>query len=292
MELRVLGYFLTTVREGTISRAAEALHITQPTLSRQLKELEEELGAKLFERGGKTISLTEDGLLLKRRAQEVIDLAEKTKRDFLCRTEDLSGEITVGCGELLAVEDLARWMADFRELNPNVRYNVGSATADYLKWKLDRGLIDLALLSEPVDVERYDFLRMRRKERWCAFVCDDSPLAEKEALTPDDLRGFPLLLPQRELIQRELAQWFGVDISALAIAATNHLPYTAAMMVKCKMGVALGIRLNVQYPGLVSVPLSPPLCPGSVIVWKKHLTMPQLLSAFIQYIRKQAKDVQ
>ena len=205
MEIRVLKYFLMVAREENITKAANLLHITQPTLSRQLIQLEEELGTTLFHRSKYRIVLTEDGMLLKRRAQEIIELADKAKKELSHEAEALSGEIFFGCAETRNMTFLSRKMAAFREKYPLVHYNIYSATADDLKDRIEKGLLDICLFTEPVDIGKYEFLRLEKKEVWGVLVRKDSPLASKETVTPEDLAKFPLLMSRRELVQNELA---------------------------------------------------------------------------------------
>ena len=166
MELRVLKYFLVVAREENITRSAQLLHITQPTLSRQLMQLEDELGVQLFKRSKYRIILTDDGMLLRRRAQEIVDLAEKIEREFQNRNEELSGEIAIGCGETNSMSFLSERIADFRREHPLVSFNIYSATADDIKDRLEKGLLDLGLLAEPVEIGRYDFIRMPKRDIW------------------------------------------------------------------------------------------------------------------------------
>src|SRR5699024_855475 len=205
MELRVLKYFLMAAREENITKAANLLHITQPTLSRQLMQLEEELGVKLFHRGKYHIVLTDEGMLLRRRAQEMIELEEKTKREFSKDEAQLAGEIAIGCGETRNMTFLSKKMAEFRRLHPLVHYDIYSATADDIKERMEKGILDIALLMEPVDIGKYEFVRMPQREQWGALVCADSPLADKETLSPDDLTGQPIIIAKRESVQNELA---------------------------------------------------------------------------------------
>ena len=184
MELRVLNYFLMTAREENITKAAKLLHITQPTLSRQLMQLEEELGATLFERGKHSITLTEDGKLLERRAQEILELAEKTKEEFLQKESSLTGELSVGSGELRSSRFLAQLLASFQKEHPLVRYEIYSGNSDNIKERIEQGTLDLGILVEPVDMSKYEFLRLPEKETWGILVREDSKLAEKEKVTP------------------------------------------------------------------------------------------------------------
>ena len=283
MELRVLKYFLVVAREENITRAAALLHVTQPTLSRQLMQLEEELGVKLFRRGRYHITLTDDGVLLRRRAQEIVDLAEKTEREFQ-RQEELSGEISIGAGESNSMTVLSRTMTVFRQKHPLVRFSIYSATADDIKDRLEKGLLDLGLLAEPVDIGRYEFIRMPKRDRWGIWVRRDDPLAERAAVTAKDLLGIPLLLAQRELVQKELAAWFGEDFDQIEVAATFNLILNAANMVRNRVGVALGFFIGNLSDELRFVPLTPPLEPGTVLVWKKDQAHAPAAEKFLHQI--------
>lgn len=209
MELRVLRYFLMVAREENITRAANLLHVTQPTLSRQLMQLEEELDTKLFLRSNHNIILTEDGMLLKRRAQEILSLVERTERDFLREEGQLTGKITIGSGDLRSTEFLADLIAAFHRAHPLVRYELYSGNADNIKERIERGLLDIGLLVEPVDIRRYEFLRSPLKEEYGILVPLDSPLAQRDSITPADLAGQSLIAANRELVQNEFAHWYG-----------------------------------------------------------------------------------
>ena len=284
MELRVLKYFLVVAREENITKAASLLHVTQPTLSRQLMQLEEELGVKLFHRGKYHIILTDDGILLRRRAQEIVDLAEKTEREFQ-RQEELSGEISIGAGESNSMTVLSRTMTVFRQKHPLVRFSIYSATADDIKDRLEKGLLDLGLLAEPVDIGRYAFLRLPRRDRWGVWVRQDHPLARREAVGPEDLLGIPLLLARREEVRRELASWFGDTFEHLEIAGTFNLILNAANMVRNHVGAALGFFMGNLSDELCFVPLSPPLETGTVLVWKKDQAFSSAASAFLEALK-------
>ena len=285
MELRVLKYFLVVAREENITKAAGLLHVTQPTLSRQLIQLEQELGVQLFHRGKYHIVLTDDGMLLRRRAQEIVDLAEKTEREFQRQEGELTGEIAIGAGESDGMSGLSRRMASFRQLHPLVRFSMYSATADDIKERLEKGLLDLGLLAEPVDIGRYEFIRMPERDRWGVWVPRDHPLAEQAAVTPEDLLGVPLLLARREEVQRELAGWFGDDFDKIEVAGTFNLILNAANMVRNRVGVALGFSLGNLSDELRFIPLSPPLETGTVLVWKRDQAFSPAAEAFLQHIR-------
>ena len=285
MELRVLKYFLAVAREENITKAAALLHLTQPTLSRQLMQLEEELGVQLFRRSRYHVELTEDGMLLRRRAQELVDLAEKTTREFTLRETELMGEIAIGAGETRSMSFLSRAMVSFRERYPKVTFRIFSATADDVKERLDTGLLDMGLLTEPVDVGRYAFCRMKERDRWGVLVRLDSPLAGLDSVTPDDLEQIPLIISGRERVQRELANWFGDRWERLQIAASFNLILNAANMVRYGVGTALSFDLNFSFDDLRFIPLSPTMDTGTVLVWKKDLVLTPVVEAFHQHIK-------
>ncbi len=285
MELRVLKYFLAVAREENITKAAALLHLTQPTLSRQLMQLEEELGVQLFRRSRYHIELTEDGMLLRRRAQELVDLAEKTTREFTLREPEIVGEISIGAGETQSMSFLSRAMVSFRENYPKVTFRIFSANADDVKERLDTGLLDMGLLTEPVDVGRYAFCRMKERDRWGVLVRLDSPLANLNSVTPDDLERVPLIISGRERVQRELANWFGDRWERLQIAATFNLILNAANMVRYGVGTALSFDLNFSFDDLRFIPLSPTIDTGTVLVWKKDQVLTPAVEAFHQHIK-------
>ena len=285
MELRVLKYFLAVAREENITKAAALLHLTQPTLSRQLMQLEEELRVQLFRRSRYHIELTEDGMLLRRRAQELVDLAEKTTREFTMRETELMGEIAIGAGETRSMSFLSRAMVSFRERYHKVTFRIFSATADDVKERLDTGLLDMGLLTEPVDVGRYAFCRMKERDRWGVLVRLDSPLAGLDSVTPDDLEQVPLIISGRERVQRELANWFGDRWERLQIAASFNLILNAANMVRYGVGTALSFDLNFSFDDLRFIPLSPTMDTGTVLVWKKDLVLTPVVEAFHQHIK-------
>ena len=205
MELRVLRYFLAVAREENITKAAALLHVTQPTLSRQLMQLEEELGVKLFRRSQYRVVLTDDGMLLRRRAQEIVELADKAERELQHLDAELTGEIAIGCGESVGMTFLSEHIRAFRRLHCQVQFRIYSANADDVKERIEKGLLDMGLLTEPVDIGRYAFLRTPQKDRWGVLLPKEHPLAQKSTVTPNDLLGVPLLLSSRESVRNELA---------------------------------------------------------------------------------------
>lgn len=273
MELRVLRYFLAVVREENITRAADVLHITQPTLSRQLSMLEEELGVKLMERGARKIVLTSEGILLRRRAEELIALADKTEQEFASQSETLEGRISIGSGEIGAVSALARCCEAFHEKYPLVTFDLLTANADVVKEQMDKGLLDVGLLLEPVDMDKYDYIRMTEREEWGVLMRPDDPLAARNSLTAAELSALPLILPRRLSVQSELANWFGSEYPRLDVRFTSNLSTNAAVMVHQGIGYALVIRGSLPFcdeQEIVFRPLSPALGAGSVLAWRRQ----------------------
>ncbi|MCI6639396.1 MAG: LysR family transcriptional regulator [Pygmaiobacter massiliensis] len=283
MELRVLKYFLALAQEQNITRAAALLHLTQFTLSRQLMQLEKELGVQMFRRGRYKITLTEEGMLLRRRAQELVDLEEKTKKE-LHRAEQLRGEIAIGSGDLEGMELLSRWLADFRALHPQVTYQIFSGNSDHIKERIEQGILDLGLLLEPVEIDRYESVRLPVREEWGVLVQKESPLAQKQAIAPKDLLEVPLIVSHRQIIWKELERWFGRYARQVKIAASGNLPYNMSLLAKQGMGAFLTLKQHCSYEQLRFLPLSPPLFSSCVLVWKRAEPFPRPVSALIDYI--------
>ncbi len=287
MELRVLQYFLTVAREGNITRAASLLHITQPTLSRQLMQMEEELGVKLFRRGKHNILLTEEGMLLRRRAQEIVDLAEKTTKELMHGEEEVLGEISIGCGETKNMRPLSEMMASFHQKYPDVNFNIYTAIADDVKERLENGILDMGLLLEPVEISRYHYVRMPLKEKWQVLMRRDSQLAEKQKITPKDLTGVPLIMAKRQSVRNELENWFGYDREKLRIVSTCNLShYNQSVMVESGIGVALVMEFSCNQDTLCLRPFDPKIESGCVLVWKKNLTLSPVVQRFIEYVKE------
>lgn len=288
MEIRVLRYFLTVVREESITKASEVLHITQPTLSRQLSQMEDEVGVKLFNRGTRKITLTNEGILLRRRAEEILQLVDKTEKELAEQEEQIEGKITIGCGEIASVQLLPDIFKAFHEKYPRVSFDIFTATADIVKEQMDKGLIDIGLLLEPIDIEKYDFVRLRMKEKWVVLMRSDDPLADKESVTAKDLSDVPLILPRRQKVQNELAHWFGNYYENLNVLFTSNLSTNASIMVSHGLAYALAIeganpfwdKSKINYK-----PLSPELSATSVLAWKRGQPFSPASTKFIEQIR-------
>lgn len=291
MELRVLNYFLAIAREENFTRAAEQLHVTQPTLSRQIADLEEELGVKLFIRSNHNIILTEDGMLLKRRAQELLSLADKTKRDFLYKEENLEGTITIGSGEFLSTQILTDCIAAFRKKYPLVRYEVYSGNAENIKDSIERGLLDMGLMAEPVDIRKYEFIPMSVKEQWGALVREDSSLAAKEKITPRDLVGIPLISAVGNIAETNIGKWLGASLNEVNVIARGNLLYNEALLAQSNIGAVIGIQLNCRYDGLKFIPFEPKMETSTVLAWKKEQIFSPSATAFIEFSKKYIESI-
>lgn len=285
MELRTLKSFLAVAQEENITRAARALHVTQPSLSRQIMQLEQSLGVKLFHRGKYSMTLTEHGRLLKRRAQEILALASRAERELAPGEQPVSGEIAIGCGETRNLEILSRLMADFQREYPDVRFDLYTATADDVKERMESGLADLGLLVEPVEIANYHFLKLPLREKWCLLLPADSPLAKKAALSPADLANQRLILTRRKSVQNELENWLGAYYPQVRLVATSNLSYYNRMlMVKSGLGVAACHEFSLTDPTLCLRPLTPELSNGSVLIWKKSQEFSPAVEAFLSFL--------
>ncbi|QQO07798.1 LysR family transcriptional regulator [Breznakiella homolactica] len=293
MELRVLKYFLAVARDENISRAAEALHVTQPTLSRQLIELENELGAKLFIRGNRKLSLTDEGMLLRKRADEIIELVEKTEAQFQAADEIIGGDIYIGCGETDGMRFVADIMMELQRDYPEVRFHVFSGNAEDVTERLDKGLLDFGILIGAADRIKYESLRLPSQDTWGVLMRKDSPLACRSAITPKDLWKVPLITSRQAFTNNEITGWFRKDITKLSIVATYNLIFNASLMVEEGMGYALGLDKLINTTGkspLCFKPLKPALKAGLYIVWKKYQVFSRAPAVFLDRLREALPD--
>ena len=292
MELRVLKYFLTVAREESITKAAEVLHVTQPTLSRQLMQLEEELNATLFIRGKRKIELTQEGMLLKRRASEILELTDKTEREFNESNGIIAGKICVGGAETKTMQMVIEIMKDFCQEHPQVTYDMYSGNADDIQERLEKGLIDVALLLEPVDIEKYEYIRLPQKEQRGLLMRKDSPLASKKTITPDDMKGLPLIHSGRTMVKKEISKWMQSEYETLHTVASYNLIYNAALMVEQGLGYASSLEHLVPTSDdsiLCFRPFEPKLEIGAVIVWKKYQVFSPATTEFIEQLKNAFK---
>lgn len=290
MDIRVLQYFLTVAREESITKAAERLHMTQPPLSRQLRDLEEELGKQLFIRGNKKITLTEDGLLLQKRAEELVDLMEKTRAELTSSDENIGGDVHIGCGETEAISFLAQAAQNLQQQHPLIHYHIYSGDAERVMERLDKGLIDFGLLVGPVDVNKYDYIRLPMKDTWGVLMPKDSPLSEKEVICAEDLWDKPLIMSHQAAINSEMLSWLKADISKLNIVATYDLLYNASIFVRKGLGYVIALDKIINTTGdstLCYRPLHPSMEAELCIVWKKYQVFSRASNAFLNQIQKE-----
>lgn len=286
MEIRELRYFWTVAEEKSFTKAAKILHITQPTLSRQMKELEERLGTPLFIRQKKQLLLTEEGHFLKERAFEILTLAERTERDFASHGKrPLTGSFTMGCVEADNSDTMAMMIEEFISDYPQVTFNIVSGTSDDISDKLEKGILDMAILLEPIDVPQFEKLLLPREEKWGLLVSRDSVLAEKTGITPTDLVGIPILGSHRLEVQSLVETWLGQPLSQLNVVGSFNLITNMFPLVANHVGSALtieGAAKNSHPAQLVFVPLMPEVKTNCVLVWKKNRQQTPVVKALIQ----------
>lgn len=271
MELRVLTYFLTVAREKTISKAAEVLNLSQPTLSKQLKELENELGVTLFTRGNRFITLTEDGIYLVNRGTEILSLVESTTTNLI-KNDVISGQITIGGGETRAFKFIGERLHALRDNYPDINIHLYSGNADDILEKVDKGLIDFGLVIDTVEKQKYEYMRLPLVDYSGILVNNSHPLANKEVVVANDIKDTPLLISNQSLVDNQLSEWLGGSIDYLNIIGTYNLLYNASLLVREGVTSALCIDgiINTTDINLKFIPLSPPLTANINIVWKKN----------------------
>lgn len=273
MEIRVLEYFLAVTREQSISGAAKSLHLSQPTLSRQLKDLEDELGKTLLIRGNRKITLTDEGMLLRKRAQEIVGLVRKTENDLSISDEAISGDIYIGTGETDAFRIIAKIAKQLQSECPAIHYHISSDDGVDVIEQLDKGLIDFGVLFEPCDLSKYDYIKIPAVDTWCVYMRKDSPLANKEFITPADINDKPLIISRQTKDSSDLFHWIEKKVADLNIVATYNLVYNASLLVDEGLGYALCLDKLINTSGdcsLISKPIEPKIEAGMYIVWKKY----------------------
>jgi DNA-binding transcriptional LysR family regulator len=290
MELRVLRYFLAVAREESITGAAEALHVTQPTLSKQLMDLEQELGKKLFIRGNRKITLTEEGMFLRRRAQEIIDLTDKTQAEFQDTGEIISGDIYIGGGETEGMRLVGKVIKRLQAEHPNIRYHLFSGNAIDVSERLDKGLLDFGIFIEPADITKYDFLKLPTTDTWGVLMRKDSSLAAHKTIKPEDLAGLPLLASRQSIAHNDLSGWLGKNYEDLNIVTTYNLLYNASLLVEENVGYALCLdKIVREYDSSVLCfrPLEPRIEVGLDIVWKKYQVFSKAAEKFLEVLQRE-----
>ena len=293
MELRVLKYFLTVAREGSITGAANSLHLTQPTLTRQIQELEKELGQKLLVRGKYKVTLTPEGMILRKRAQEIVDMVEKTEAEFQAITDTISGEVYIGGGESDCMKYIAEIIKEIQADYPDIKFHISSGNAEDVTEKLDKGLLDFGVLIQPVDLSKYDNLPLPDKDVWGVVMRKDSPLAKKDYVELEDLKGLPLINSRQAMrktsSKNEFIEWFHGEFENMNTVATINLVYNAAVMVKAGIGYAITLDKLVDTSSesdLCFRPLKPRLESGLDIVWKKYQVFSPAAKLFLDKLHE------
>lgn len=289
MDLKSLRYFLAIVEEGSISAAAESLNLSQPNISRQMTLLEKELGAKLFERGSRRIVLTEEGTLLRRRAVEILQLADTAVTEIGSAGKDVIGTVRIGCGETDAMRVVARAIRRFSETHPMVRFELHSGNAEDVSDLLERGLVDFGVLIEPTDKTRYDYLSFPTDIRWGALVRRDDPLARMYGVSPSDISGRRVIMSRQNMAANGISGWMGPDFPEPDVVATYNLLFNASLLVSEGVGIALCLEGIVNTSGdsdLVFVPFEPELRVGMSLVWKKNSVQGRAQRLFLDGLRE------
>ena len=291
MEIRVLQYFLAIAREQSIVRAAKSLHLSQPTLSTQIRQMEEELGKQLLIRGTKgsrKVTLTEEGMILRKRAEEIINLVQKTENEIALSDSIIIGDVYIATGETDGVRLLAKTAGKLRKDYPGIHYRISSGNATFVTEHLDKGLIDFGIVFGTPDLKKYDALKLPSKDIWGVLMRKDDPLAEKESISPEDLWNLPLIISQEQSDGGELIQWMHRNLSSLNIAAAYNLLFNASLLVEEGVGYAICFDNIINTSGnsnLCFRPLNPRLEAEMSVIWKKYQILSKPAEKFIQTLR-------
>ncbi len=289
MELRVLQYFLAVTREQSISGAAQTLHLSQPTLSRQLKEMEEELGKKLMIRGNRRITLTEEGMILRKRAEEIMELVKKAEDEISLSDEIIAGDISIGSGETDGVRFLARTVQELQKNYPLIHLHIISGDKVSVIEELDRGLIDFGLIFGEVDTSKYEYIKIPYKDTWGVIMRRDSALAQKETITAEDLMDKPLILSRQSFQYTDFYNFFPCGQEKLNIVATYNLLFNGSLMVDEGMGYAISFDKLINVSGnsnLCFRPLEPKLEADMSIIWKKYQIFTKTSEKFLEKLQE------
>ncbi len=293
MELSDLRYFLAVAREESIKLASENLYISQPGLSKVIKRLENELGKELFIRENRKITLTEDGVLLRKRAQEIIDLVDKAKAEFIKdeqNNSDIAGDVYIGGGETEGMRFVAKTIKNLQNKYPNIHYHLFSGNSDDVMERVDKGLLDFGILIEPVDVRKYDYVRLPVSDSWGILMRKDSPLAKLDYIKPNNLLDLPLICSRQSLVKNEISSWLGSDFENLNIISTYNLIFNASLLVDEGVGYALCLDKLVNTScssNLCFKPLKPNLKANLIIIWKKYQVFPKAAKKFLDELQNE-----
>ena len=292
MELRVLQYFLAVAREQSISAAAHSLHLSQPTLSTQLKALEEEVGKQLLIRGNKgsrKVMLTQEGMILRKRAEEILELVHMTQREIAYSDEVIVGDVYIGAGESDLIRIFAKAACCLQKQYPGIHYHIRSGNAVFVKEYLDRGLIDFGVIYGPVDTAGYHAIKLPVRDTWGVLMRRDSPLASKEYITPQDLWDKPLIVSAQESDHWPMSRWIGKDPEELSVVATYNLVFNASLLVEEGLGYALCFDKLLNVSGdskLCFRPLYPRMEGEASIIWKRYQVFSKAAQKFIDALQE------
>ncbi|MBQ6315481.1 MAG: LysR family transcriptional regulator [Mogibacterium sp.] len=288
MEIRTLRYFLAVAREENMTRAAEMLHVTQPTLSKTLKALEEELGKKLFTRKSFSIKLTDEGMLLRDRAADLVDMADKIEQEFVSLDDITGGDMYFGLAESYQIRYLARELGRMKKVYPGLRYHITSGDTEQVTEKLDKGILDFAVICEPPDSTKYEYVKLPESDTWGAVMRSDHPLAAKETVTVEDLIGEPLFCSEQSW-NYEIKEWAGQDHSKLHLEGSFRLSYNGSMFAREGLGILLTFNHLVdcsEGSGLVFVPLEPLQETHLYLIWNRYQTFTPIAEKFLSQITR------
>lgn len=288
MDVRILRYFLAVAREESISGAAVQLHVSQPALSKQLMDLEEELGVKLFIRGRRKITLTDEGMFLRKRAGDIVELLQRTEAELQAPEELITGDVYIGAGESRGMSVIAEAAGDIRAEYPGVSFHIFSGDAETVMERIDKGLLDFGLILGPVDAEKYGYLRLPLTDRWGVLMRRDNLLAAKKALSPEDVSGLPLIYPRLARVRSNITSWLGKNYEQLNIVATYNLIFNASVMVRRGLGCVLGLDGLINVKGDVELcfkPFEPELKADISVVWKKYPVFSKAAGLFLERLK-------
>lgn len=289
MEIRLLRYFLEIARAGNMSRAAETLHVSQPTLSKQMKDLEQELGKKLFRRGSTSLSLTDEGMLLRKRAEDILDMVDKTADEFKALDNITGGEVHIGCAESHQIKYLAQTIKVFKEKYPLFRYHLTSGNTEQVAERLDRGLIDLAVIVEPPNLSKYNYLEIPEANTWGLVMKKDDVLAKKASIRFEDLAGLELICSEQGM-KFDITRWCGEKADMLNLSGTVNLAYNGSVFVKEGLGYMLSFDHLVDTGSdseLCFRPLEPLLETKMFVIWKKYQVFTPIAELLLDELKGQ-----
>ena len=288
IETRLFQYFLAIAREENITKAAASLYVTQSTLSKQMMDLEQQIGKQLFIRGKRKITLTEEGIFLRNRAKEIMDLIENTESALQTDSQHMCGEITIGCGETIVMDYIAELFSSFHAQYPEVKFHTYSGDADAVLERLDKGLIDMGLLLGPIRQEKYDYLNLHKKDNFGLLMPENCALSEQEFINIDQLKSLPLILAEQTFSGHQDIEWFGTDESILNVTATYNLIHNATYLVERGIGYALCLDKLVNTSGrnLAFRPIYPELSVDLYVVTKKYQAFSPATKVFLDLLKQ------